>query len=114
LRVDCEVVRRRDRVLLASRTLDLSIDGMLVPTGQRVLTGEEVFVSFEIPGVGEWFDGTACVARVDHGRRPTDRGGRCLGIVFDDQPRHVRALLASVLARLPEALPRRRPPHRGG
>jgi Tfp pilus assembly protein PilZ len=108
MRIECEVIRKRDRLLLASRMLDLSHEGMLVPTGQRVLTGEEVLVSFEIPATGEWFDGPACVARVVHGRRPGDRG-RCLGLAFDQTSTDVRALLRSVLRRIPEPIPQRRP-----
>jgi hypothetical protein len=107
VRIECEIVRLRDRAELARRTLDLSTDGMLVMTGHRVLTGEEVLVSFQIPATREWFDATGAVARVIHGRRPGDRG-RCLGIQFDAPTPRARALLGSILRRLPEALPHRR------
>ena len=107
VRIECDVVRQKDRARLATRTLDLSPDGMLVMTGHRVLTGEEVFVSFQIPATREWFDATACVARVVHGRRPSDRG-RCLGIAFDPTTPGLRALLGFILRPLPESIPQRR------
>ena len=79
----CQVVRERDFRLVSSLALDLSTEGVLVLTGERVLTGESLLVSFQAPrgGLG-WFDLEAKVARVIHGRRPGDRG-RCLGLSFD-------------------------------
>ncbi len=77
----CQVVRERDFRLVSSLAFDLSTDGMLVLTSGRVLTGEPLIVSFRAPRTGEWFDLEATVARVLHGRRPTDRG-RGLGLSF--------------------------------
>jgi len=79
--LSCQVVRERDFRLVADLALDLSTEGMLVSTSTRVLTGEELLVSFRSPRSDVWFDAQATVARVIHGRRPGDRG-RCLGLVF--------------------------------
>ncbi len=78
----CQVVRERDFRLVSSLALDLSTEGILVLTGERVLTGENLLVSFRSPKGADWFDIEATVARVIHGRRPGDRG-RCLGLQFD-------------------------------
>jgi c-di-GMP-binding flagellar brake protein YcgR len=109
VRVDCQVVRERDFKLLGDWALDLSTDGMLVITRDIVLTGEEVIVSFPIPRTRVIIDAVATVARVVHGRRPTDRDRRALGIAFDSiEPEHQRLLRAS-LRHIPPPLPSRRP-----
>jgi hypothetical protein len=109
VRVDCQVVRERDFKLLGDWALDLSPDGMLVVTRDVVLTGEEVIVSFPIPRTRVIVDAVATVARVVHGRRPTDRHRRALGISFDSiEPEHQRLLRAS-LRHIPPPLPSRRP-----
>lgn len=77
----CQVVRERDFRLVSSLAFDLSTGGMQVLTGERVLTGEPLLVSFRAPRTGAWFDLSATVARVIHGRRPEDRG-RGLGLQF--------------------------------
>ncbi len=77
----CQVVRERDFKLVSSLAFDLSTEGMQVLSGERVLTGEPLIVSFRSPGARGWFDLEATVARVIHGRRPGDRG-RGLGLSF--------------------------------
>jgi c-di-GMP-binding flagellar brake protein YcgR len=77
----CQVVRERDFKLVSSLAFDLSTDGMHVLSGDRVLTGEPLIVSFRSPNGRGWFDLEATVARVIHGRRPGDRG-RGLGLEF--------------------------------
>ena len=109
VRVDCQVVRERDFKLLGDWALDLSPDGILVVTRDVVLTGEEVIVSFPIPRTRVIVDAVATVARVVHGRRPTDRHRRALGISFDGiEPEHRRLLRAS-LRHIPPPLPSRKP-----
>lgn len=81
VRLDCQVVRERDFRLVGDLALDLSTKGMLVRAKTRVLTGEELVVSFKAPRSNRWFDTAATVARVVHGRRPGDYG-LCLGIEF--------------------------------
>src|SRR3954466_11017813 len=83
VRIDCQVVRERDFKLLGDWALDLSPDGILVVSNADVLTGEEVIVSFKVPRTSIVLDTEATVARVVHGRRPTDRHRRALGIAFD-------------------------------
>ena len=90
VRLDCQVVREHDFKLIAELALDLSEHGMLVTTRERVLTGEELVITFKPPRSNRYVDAVGHVARVVHGRRPGDRG-RCLGIsldVMDDADRH--------------------------
>ncbi len=74
VRIDCQVVREFDFRLIGDLALDLSTKGMLVRARERVLTGEEVVVSFQLPRSNAWFDAQGVVARVLHGRRPGDYG----------------------------------------
>lgn len=104
--LSCQVVRDRDFRLVGSLALDLSTDGILVLTGERVLTGEEMWVSFRAPQTKEWFDVSATVARVLHGRRPGDRG-RCLGLSFHSFAESEAHRLFEGLRGLPAASPHR-------
>jgi hypothetical protein len=81
VRLPCEVVREHDFRLVADLALDVSTGGMLVRARERVLTGEEVVVTFQPPNTNRWFDAIGTVARVIHGRRPGDTGA-CLGLEF--------------------------------
>ena len=72
----------------------------------RVLTGEPVTVSFMAPFSRIWVDAEATVARVVHGRRPSDRGAMALGLSFHNIDEAARALLRRNLADLPPPLPR--------
>jgi len=120
VRLDCQVVRERDFKLLSEHAIDLSAEGMLVLTDERVLTGEEVIVSFRVPTLRAWFDAEALVARVVHGRRPTDPGGarlaapdfqpsRGLGLRFSHFGRVSSSYIKAGLHRLPPTLPGREP-----
>lgn len=102
----CQAVREHDFKLIADRTLDISIDGLLLPLRTRVLTGESLIVSFQIPGM--WIDTEATVARVVHGRRPGD-DGLAVGVVFDRLSPSARAALAGYLHGRKAPLPRRGP-----
>jgi hypothetical protein len=102
----CQAVREHDFKLIADRTLDISIDGLLLPMNRRVLTGESLIVSFSIPGM--WIDTTATVARIVHGRRPGD-DGVAMGVLFDDLAPSARAALAGFLHGRRIPLPRRGP-----
>jgi hypothetical protein len=79
--LSCQVVREHDFKRIAYLGLDLSTEGMMVKTDDRVLTGEELIVTFRAPFGRRWFDAQATVARVIHGRRPGDTG-RALGLQF--------------------------------
>lgn len=106
LTLPCQVVRERGFQLIADRTLDLSVEGMLVPLGAAVDGGEPVIASFEIPGT--WIDVEAVVTRVIRGRRPYDEMP-AVGIAFKGLPPAARAALAGFLHGLPPPLPRRGP-----
>jgi hypothetical protein len=99
-------VREHDFKLIADRTLDISVEGLLLPLRTRVLTGESLIVSFGIPGL--WIDAEATVARVVHGRRPGD-DGLAVGVIFDHLSSSARAALAGFLHGRRPALPRRGP-----
>ena len=96
----CQVVRMRDFRLVADAALDISTRGMCVATRKRVLTGEELLVSFRLPRSNRWLDADATVVRVVHGRRPGDRG-RSLGLEFHGVDDSSRRILFEVLRFLP-------------
>jgi hypothetical protein len=106
--VPCQAVRERDFKLIADRTLDISVDGLLLPLAydEQVMTGETLILSFPIPGM--WVDAEATVTRVVHGRRPGDEGPAC-GVLFDVISSSARAALAGFLHGKPPPLPRRGP-----
>jgi len=81
---------------------------MLVRTKERVLTGEDVVVSFRPPGSNRFVDALGHVARVVHGRRPGDRG-RCLGIELYAMDADDRRVLWESLRGLPAPEPLRDP-----
>lgn len=106
--VPCQAVRERDFKLIADRTLDISVDGLLLPLAHddQVVTGESLIIAFPIPGM--WIDAEATVTRVVHGRRPGDEGPAC-GVLFDVVSPSARAALAGFLHGKPPPLPRRGP-----
>jgi len=106
--VECQVVRERDFKLVGRWGLDISSDGMLVVSDARVLTGEDVIVSFRVPRTHHWIDCEATVARVVHGRRPTDRA-RGLGLEFQTLDADTRWAIRSTLRSIPPPLPAREP-----
>jgi hypothetical protein len=63
-KIDCQVVRLRDFRLIADRIEDISSEGLLVSPADPVLTGEEVVVTFRVPGLADWVDAEAVVTRV--------------------------------------------------
>lgn len=102
----CQAVREHDFKLVADRTLDVSAEGLLLPLRERILTGDSLIVSFQIPGM--WIDAEATVARVIHGRRPAD-DGLAIGVMFDRLAPSARAALAGFLHGYRAPLPRRGP-----
>lgn len=103
VRLDCQVVRERDFRLIGDLALDLSDRGMLVRSKSRILTGEEVIVSFRPPRRNStWIDAQATVARVLHGRRPTDKGV-CFGLEFEGMDADTKALLFEAIRGLDPA-----------
>jgi len=109
--VACQVVRERDFRLVADQVENLSTWGMLVSPADPVVTGEKVFVSFQLPGTDEWLDACATVTRVVHGRRPTETT-RMLGLEFDDLGHYDRFRLRRALTKRPVTPPGVRPGRR--
>jgi len=113
VKIPCQVVRERDFRLVADRVENLSTWGMLVTPADPVVTGEKVFVSFQLPGSdNEWIDACATVRRVIHGRRPNECT-RKLGLEFDDLRPYDRYRIRRALAKKPPAPPGARPGRRG-
>lgn len=106
VRVQCQVVRERDFKLLGESAVDLSTDGMLLVSDVPVLTGDEVLVSFRVPGTDVWIDTGARVARTIHGRRHGDPG-RALGLQFDPLDLEAHLRLRWALRRIPPTFPSR-------
>ena len=68
--VDCEIVRSKGFVLLASRA-ELRADGVVLHTEEEVAPGDEVIVSACLRAGGTWVDAVGRVVHVSprHGRR---------------------------------------------
>src|SRR5262245_58465757 len=109
--ISCQVVRERDFRLVGDTIVDLSTSGMLVTPADPVLTGERVIASFRLPGSMFWIDVEATVARVAHGRRPTEHT-RAIGLEFDPLPGLTQLVLATALQARPPSPPRMRPGRR--
>lgn len=104
LKTSCRVVRDSDFSIVAEQVENLSSWGMLVSPAKAVTTGERVYVSFQLPQSGEWFDAQAVVTRVIHGRRPGD-SVRKLGLEFVELRPFDRYRLTKSLANIPPAPP---------
>lgn len=107
LRLACQVVRERDFRLVAETTLDLSPNGMLVPSTHFFERGENMIVSFQATHLGLWFDTEATVARLVEGRRVEDRGVTGVALKFTTLDSVKRLILRGHLRRVPPPLPRR-------
>ena len=111
VKMQCQVVRERDFRLVADRVENLSTWGMLVTPSDPVVTGEKVFVSFQLPHSDVWIDACATVTRVIHGRRPNETS-RKLGLEFEDLGPFDRFRIRRALAKSPVAPPGARPGRR--
>jgi len=108
-RLGCRVRRVEDWRLLGDRTVDLSAQGMLVLSDERVEEGTELVVSFQATELPIWFDTFGTITRVVQGRRPGDVG-RALGVRFETLPAVSRLILRGYLRRMPPTLAAREPP----
>lgn len=108
VRLGCQVVSDSRFRLVAKRCLDLSQTGMLVESDADVAVGDEILVSFRMPGTSRYFDLVGRVARIVAGKRPTD-AGRCLGVRFEGVDVLTAALLGVMLRGLPPPIPSRPP-----
>jgi hypothetical protein len=109
--ISCQVVRLRDFRLVGDCIVDLSTTGMLVAPADPVLTGERVIASFRLPNSSYWIDVEATVARVAHGRRPSEHS-RALGLEFDRLPGLTELVLSTGLQVVPPKAPHTRPGRR--
>jgi hypothetical protein len=108
-RLGCTVRRMDTWRLVADRTLDLSPQGMLVLSDERLESGTELVVSFQATELPIWFDTLATLTRVVESRRPGD-SGRAFGVHFETLPAVSRLILRGHLRRHPESAPRRERP----
>ena len=99
VRLEGEIVRVRDFARIGGRIVDLSELGARVQTDAKVLTGELLLLSFELPGVGV-IDAEAVVAHVVHADDETT-----LGLEFIEPDAETHASLRERLRRLPPVLP---------
>ncbi len=74
--VDCEIVRSKGFVLLASKA-QLRSDGVVLFTEQEIAAGEEVIVSACLTDGGTWVDAVGRVVHVSE-----EDGRRRVAIVF--------------------------------
>jgi PilZ domain len=109
VRLACRVRRMDDWRLLGDRTLDLSPEGMLVLSDERVDEGLDLVVSFQATELPIWFDACAKLTRIVEGRRPGD-AGRALGVRFETLPAVSRLILRGFLRRHPLTSAQREPP----
>lgn len=109
VRLGCRVRRMEDWRLLGDRTLDLSPQGLLVLSDERVDEGTELVVSFQATELPIWFDACATLTRVVEGRRPGD-SGRAFGVRFETLPAVSRLILRGFLRRHPLTTPSRELP----
>ncbi len=104
--IDCQVVRERDFSLIGERALDLSPQGMLLSSIRSARVGEELIVTFRVPGTRVWVDTMATVVRVVHGRRTGDRSP-ALGLAFHGLDTEDDRLVRASLVPFPPTLPAR-------
>ena len=86
--------------LIGERFLDASAEGALVACDAEVVLGEELVVSFGVPGSSLVFDAEAEVVRIIEGFRPRDPG-YCAGLRFTRFDRRDRLALGVDLRGLP-------------
>ncbi|MGO9834490.1 MAG: PilZ domain-containing protein [Polyangiaceae bacterium] len=108
-RLGCRVRNPDTWSLVGDRTVDLSPEGMLLLSDERIEEGSELVVSFQATELPIWFDTLACVTRIVEGRRPGDHG-RALGLRFETLPAVSRLILRGHLRKLPLAPAQRDPP----
>lgn len=107
LRTSCQAVNMTEFRVLAERVVDLSPRGMLVTCDSPAHVGDQIKVSFRVPGRDErWFHAEASVARVIAGQRYGDEGYGA-GLEFTYLEESCRRELLLRLAGYPPPVPRR-------
>lgn len=103
----CQAVGLDGFRLLGERILDISPMGMMVAADKEAAAGEEVMVSFQVPGTDDWVDVEARIARVIEGWRPYDPG-YCIGLQFTSIDLATRLMIRENLKGTPPPVPTRR------
>lgn len=100
IKTPCQVVAEDGFRLLGEETLDLSEEGMLIGSTAKVVVGESVILSVQMPGGSSWIDAEGTVQRVLW--RGIQR--RAIGVEFKTLSSIDRALLIGGLYRVAPAL----------
>jgi hypothetical protein len=79
---------------------------MLLWSKKSAHIGEELIVTFRVPGTRVWIDTFATVVRVVHNRRPGDRGP-AIGLAFGPLSTEEQRVLRGALTIFPPTLPAR-------
>ena len=103
----CQAVGLEGFRLLGERILDLSPMGMMVAADSEAAAGEDVMVSFKVPGTDRWVDAEARIARVIEGWRPFDPG-YAIGLQFTTIDLATRLMIRESLQGTPPPVPTRR------
>ena len=103
----CQAVGLEGFRLLGERILDISPMGMMVAADSEAAAGEEVMVSFQVPGTKLWVDAEATIARVIEGWRPFDPG-YAIGLQFTSIDLATRLMIRESLKGTPPPVPTRR------
>jgi hypothetical protein len=96
VRLEAEVVSAEDFERVGGRIVEIGAEGASIELEQRVVTGETLFVSFELPGVGV----------VDAEAVASARSGRVVAVQWSIIEDEVRSALSGRLSKLPPVLPR--------
>ncbi|HJK90926.1 MAG TPA: PilZ domain-containing protein [Polyangiaceae bacterium LLY-WYZ-15_(1-7)] len=107
LRTPCQAALLDGFELLGERVLDVSPHGMLLAADAEARVGQDVVVSFQIPGSDTWVDAEAKVARVVGGWREGDPG-YAVGLRFTNIALESRIRLGEELRGTPPPVPQRR------
>src|SRR5688572_26338746 len=108
VRTECQAVGLAEFRLFGDEVLDLSPVGMLVRCESPAHVGDDVIVSFKVPGESApWLEAEATVARLIRGFRANDLG-LCAGLTFTYFEKSARNELLARLAGYPPPIPRRR------
>ena len=99
VRIEAEIVAADDFTRIGGRVVDLSEHGARVEVEQRVVVGERLFISFDMPGIGV-VDVEAVAAHIGLDKKS---GKRTVGVAFESCEE--RAALSTRLSKIPPTLP---------
>ena len=104
VRIAAEIVATQDFARVGGHIVDLSAEGMRFELDQRVLLGESLLITFELPGVGQ-IDAEATIAFVtlDHASNVRTVGAQ---VSYPDEA--MRDAVLSRIGKLPPKLPARK------